>query len=61
MPVIQTVLDAPATSPLLEIDTNNIADFLVHLSHPTEPNVSTGITNYADTYMYMLYLSPARS
>lgn len=40
MPVIQMVLNAPPTSPLSKVNASNMADFLVYLSRPTQPNVS---------------------
>ena len=41
MPVIQTVLEAPTTSPLSDIEASNVAEFLVQLTRPTQHNVSS--------------------
>ena len=41
MPVIQTVLEAPTTSPLSDIEASNVAKFLVQLTRPTQHNVSS--------------------
>ncbi len=40
LPVLSSVLEAPPTSPLYEIDAANMADFIMHLTQPTQPNVS---------------------
>ena len=39
IPVLETVSEAPPTSPLRDANLTQIADFLVHLSAPQEPNV----------------------
>ena len=41
IPVLETVSEAPPTSPLRDVDLTQIADFLVHLSSPQQPNVRT--------------------
>ena len=47
------VLEAPPTSPLLDISATNVADFLIHLSHPTQLNVSElNINAYAVLRFY---------
>ncbi|XP_064383727.1 condensin complex subunit 3-like isoform X2 [Halichondria panicea] len=38
LPVLSSVLEAPPTSPLYEIDAANMADFIMHLTQPTQPN-----------------------
>ncbi len=40
LPVLSSVLEAPPTSPLYEIDAANMADFIIYLTQPTQPNVS---------------------
>ena len=40
IPVMQMVFEAPPTSPLLEIDVGNMADFIIHLTRPADINVS---------------------
>lgn len=41
IPVLEMVSEAPPTSSLSDADLTQIADFLVHLSAPQEPNVRT--------------------
>ena len=38
-PVLETVSEAPADSPLRSVDLNKLTDYLLHLSAPQEPNV----------------------
>ena len=38
-PVLETVSEAPADSPLRDVDLNQITDYLLHLCAPQEPNV----------------------
>lgn len=45
IPVLEAVSEAPPTSPLRDADLTQIADFLVHLSGPQEPNVRTHARN----------------
>ena len=45
IPVLTSVFNAPPTSPLSDADPIQIADFLVHLSAPQEPNVRTCLRN----------------
>ena len=47
MPVLTSVFEAPPTSPLYEIDAANMADFVIQLTRPTQPDV---------TFNYMSYL-----
>ena len=41
IPVLEMVSEAPPSSPLRNANLNQIADFLVHLTAPREPNVWT--------------------
>ena len=54
IPVLTSVFNAPPTSPLSDADPIQIADFLVHLSAPQEPNVRTclrySMTSSVDTF-----------
>ena len=40
IPLMQTILEAPPTSPLCNVDVNNITDFVINLSAPVKNNVS---------------------
>ena len=40
---MKTLLEAPPTSPLTEIDIGNVADFIIQLTRPVESNVSITI------------------
>ena len=42
LPVLEGVSEAPVESPLRDVDLNQLADFLVHLCAPQEPNVRVG-------------------
>ena len=39
LPVMETVSEAPAESLLRDVDLNQLADYLIHLCAPREPNV----------------------
>ena len=39
IPLMQTILEAPPTSPLCNVDVNNITDFVINLSAPVKSNV----------------------
>ena len=43
LPVMKTLLEAPPTSPLTEIDVGNVADFIIQLTKPTGPSVRLSI------------------
>ena len=45
LPAIQTVLEAPSTSPIADVDVANMADFIINLSSPVRPNVSLLLHN----------------
>lgn len=36
---MQTLLEAPSTSPLVDVDINNASDFVINLSAPPHKNV----------------------
>lgn len=40
LPLVRTVLEAPPTSPLCEMDLNNMTSFILNLSAPTKHDVS---------------------
>lgn len=46
LPAIQTVLEAPSTSPIADVDVANMADFIINLSSPVRPNVSSFIPKF---------------
>ena len=46
IPVMETVSEAPPTSPLRNTDLTSMADFLVHLCSPQEPNVSSTVESH---------------
>ena len=46
MPVLTSVFEAPPTSPLYEIDAANMADFVIQLTRPTQPDVSFNYMSY---------------
>ena len=39
LPVLEAVSEAPAESPLRGVDLNQLADYLIQLCAPREPNV----------------------
>ena len=39
LPVLEAISEAPAESPLRGVDLDQLADYLVHLCAPQEPNV----------------------
>ena len=39
LPFMQTLLEAPPTSPLVDVDINNASDFVINLSAPPHKNV----------------------
>ena len=39
VPVVEKVIAAPDASPLSGIDVTNMADFMIQLTQPTQPNV----------------------
>ena len=41
-PILEAVHEAPLDSPLRDANLNQIADFLLHLCGPREPNVRVG-------------------
>ncbi len=51
---MQMVIEAPPTSPLSDISVTHIADFLVHLSCPTQPNVSY-VVSYCCYLLFTTY------
>ncbi len=54
LPVLSSVLEAPPTSPLYEIDAANMADFIIYLTQPTQPNVS--IVRVVSVYGRVLFI-----
>ncbi len=54
LPVLSSVLEAPPTSPLYEIDAANMADFIIYLTQPTQPNVS--IARVVSVYGHVLFI-----
>lgn len=46
LPTVRTLMNAPATSPLAEVDINNVVELLVDLTRPsvlTKPTPNTGV------------------
>lgn len=46
LPTVQTLLNAPATSPLAEVDVNNVVELFVELTRPSalfKPPTSTEV------------------
>ena len=55
MLTLQTVLDAPPTSPLADVDINNVAELLVQLTsehHQLEPAESTKVSSSCKTLIH---------
>lgn len=48
LPTIRTLMNAPATSPLAEVDINNVVELLVELTRPNaliKPSTNTEVRN----------------
>lgn len=46
LPTVRTLMNAPATSPLAEVDVNNVVELLVELTRPSaliNPPPNTGV------------------
>lgn len=46
LPTVRTLMNAPATSPLAEVDVNNVVELLVELTRPSaliKPPPNTGV------------------
>ena len=52
-PVLETVSEAPADSPLRDVDLNQITDYLLHLCAPQEPNVRGAPVILVSNYMFL--------
>lgn len=51
LPTVRTLMNAPATSPLAEVDINNVVELLVELTRPSAlitPSTNTEVSNTAD-------------
>ena len=51
LPTVRTLMNAPATSPLAEVDINNVVELLVELTRPSAlitPLTNTEVSNTAD-------------
>lgn len=48
LPTVRTLMNAPATSPLAEVDVNNVVELLVELTRPSaliKPSANTEVRN----------------
>lgn len=48
LPTVRTLMNAPATSPLAEVDINNVVELLVELTRPSaliKPSTNTEVGN----------------
>lgn len=48
LPTVRTLMNAPATSPLAEVDVNNVVELLVELTRPSaliKPSTNTEVRN----------------
>lgn len=46
LPTVRTLMNAPATSPLAEVDVNNVVELMVELTRPSaliKPPANTGV------------------
>lgn len=59
LPTMRTLFYAPVTSPLSEVDTNNVAELFIELTRPsTETQVHThNSTAYAKKYFGIMQLT----
>ncbi|XP_077575069.1 condensin complex subunit 3 [Stigmatopora nigra] len=51
LPTVRTLMNAPPTSPLAEVDVNNVVELFVELTHPSvliKPSTNTGGANVHD-------------
>lgn len=52
LPTVRTLMNAPATSPLAEVDISNVVELLVELTRPSglmKPPTNTEVNNLSDT------------
>lgn len=57
LPTVRTLMNAPATSPLAEVDINNVVELLVELTRPSglfKPSNNTEVRNITDQYISIL-------
>lgn len=55
LPTVRTLMNAPATSPLAEVDINNVVELLVELTRPSaliKPSAKTEVRNIAETIVH---------
>lgn len=53
LPTVRTLMNAPATSPLAELDINNVVELLVELTRPSvliAPPAHTGVRAQSPTH-----------
>lgn len=52
LPTVRTLMNAPATSPLAEVDVNNVVELLVELTRPSalmKPSTNTEVKKKTST------------